>query len=402
MKELFINNKSDGVSFTIFGDTVQTKSNKALFEKGDLPALVGDGIIEVLKESDASVFNLEAPLFNGNCSIFKPGAPCISSTEESVSFFKSAKELTDTVILSCANNHIKDFGLEGIRSTERLANENRLEIIGVSSVSKDFSAEPIVLTNGKVRVGIYSCAENEFSIANENEGGANGYDPLETFDHLTALKDNSDYVVVLFHAGRENYRFPSLNLQRICRKMIDKGADLIVCQHSHCIGCQEQYNEKVIIYGQGNFIFDRLNTAEWHTGLIIKCIFLKENMDVTLLPSMKEGSVVRLATDDLRETILREFYERSRLVYDTSKLEYLWEQFCLKNLNLYSIEGIYGCQNRFIKWLDRKTKFAISKHLLSNKYHNKLLLNYIRCESIRESMMTLLNMNINTIKYNEL
>lgn len=38
--------------------------------------------------------------------------------------------------------------------------------------------------------------------------------------------------------------------------MVDCGADMIICQHSHCIGSFEKYKQSGILYGQGNFILD--------------------------------------------------------------------------------------------------------------------------------------------------
>lgn len=61
---------------------------------------------------------------------------------------------------------------------------------------------------------------------------------------------------MLYHGGKEYYRYSSPNLQKTCRKMTEKGADLVLCQHSHCIGSYEEYNDSTILYGQGNFIFN--------------------------------------------------------------------------------------------------------------------------------------------------
>lgn len=400
MKHLIVSNNTDQISMSIFGDTVQTDSNQVLFESGDLSTLVGNDIIDILKTSDIAAFNLEAPLSNSQNSIFKPGAPCISSSEESVRFFNSVKDITGCVVLSGANNHIKDFGIEGIKSTERIARDNQLGLVGVSSIDKSLAQEPIVISNSYVSIGLFSCAENEFSIASEKEGGANGYDPLETFDQIEKLNKQVDYVVVLFHAGRENYRYPSINLQKICRKMADKGADLVICQHSHCVGCQEKHKECQIIYGQGNFIFDRMDIEGWKTGLIVKCVFSKNSKKIELLPVRKNNQTVRLATKEDEAKILQGFNERGETVKDSVLLSELWNRFCLENLNIYGLEGIYGCRNRLIRWLDRKTHYAISKRLLSDKYHNQLLLNFIRCESIRESLITVLNssnLNVNKL-----
>lgn len=70
------------------------------------------------------------------------------------------------------------------------------------------------------------------------------------------MSNACDYTIVLYHGGKEHYRFPSPNLQKYCRKFIEKGANIVICQHSHCIGCEENYKNGKIIYGQGNFLFD--------------------------------------------------------------------------------------------------------------------------------------------------
>ena len=46
-------------------------------------------------------------------------------------------------------------------------------------------------------------------------------------------------------------------IDEACRRIVEKGADLVVCQHSHCIGSEEIYKGKKILYGQGNFIFNK-------------------------------------------------------------------------------------------------------------------------------------------------
>ena len=52
--------------------------------------------------------------------------------------------------------------------------------------------------------------------------------------------------------------------------MIEKGADIVVCQHSHCIGCMEQWNDRNIIYGHGNFIFDRYVNRLWDNSFLLQ------------------------------------------------------------------------------------------------------------------------------------
>ena len=47
-----------------------------------------------------------------------------------------------------------------------------------------------------------------------------------------------------------------------------QGADAVICQHSHSMGCAEYYKDSYI-YGQGNFIFDANDNEYWNNGLIV-------------------------------------------------------------------------------------------------------------------------------------
>ncbi len=74
-----------------------------------------------------------------------------------------------------------------------------------------------------------------------------------------------DKIIVILHGGIEYYPFPSPELQDKCHFLIEEGADIIVCQHTHCAGCIEEYLNGYIIYGQGNLIFH--NAIEKNLGM---------------------------------------------------------------------------------------------------------------------------------------
>lgn len=384
--------KSESLRICVWGDLVQTDDNKDLFESGDIENLLGPGIIEVINKADATIFNLEAPLTSHDTPIYKPEAPCIASSPKCINTFNALKNLNIQLIASCANNHIKDFGIKGITDTINLLSDNGIEHIGVSDKNQSIAKKPIILNKDNICVGLYSCAENEFSIANDSVGGANGYDPLTTFDDISILKSQCDKVIVLFHAGRENYQYPSPQLQRVCRKMIDSGADVIICQHSHCIGCEELYNSGRIIYGQGNFIFHRTKIALWYTGLMISINVTKDNK-LTIDYNVVQNSIpyVRLAEEITKQNILSQFNRRSEEIKHIGFIENKWQNWVFENIDTYCMRGIAGCRNRYILALDRRLNYFLSKFIWRNKHRRKLLLNYIRCESIREGMITLLN-----------
>ena len=236
----------------IGGDLVPTKNNIKSFENGSIDKLIDEGLQEEWYDADFRIFNLETPLVDKQSPILKNGPNLIASTKS----FNGIKALNPSLI-SLANNHIMDQGKKGFESTIDLLNKNYIPYVGVGDKLEN-AFKPYIIEDGDKKIGIYACAEHEF-IVGDNYPGANPFDPLNSLDHINDLKDKCDYTIVLYHGGKEHYRYPSPYLQKACRKMVVKGADLVLCQHSHCIGSYERYNYGDIIYGQGNFIFNKKN-----------------------------------------------------------------------------------------------------------------------------------------------
>ncbi len=234
----------------IAGDFLPTETNKFLFENGAVQELFGQEILSLFADSDYRIVNVEGPFTDSNSSIRKSG-PCLKGSEKAFGVISQLH--IDTV--SLANNHIMDYGIEGLRSTIRHLDEAGISHCGAGK-DKEEAGQPYVFDVLDKKVGLFSCAEYEFTIATEEKPGANPFDSMEIPDILAGLKRKTDYVIVLYHGGKEYYRYPAPYVQYRCRKMIEKGADLVVCQHSHCIGCREEYKDGLIVYGQGNFILD--------------------------------------------------------------------------------------------------------------------------------------------------
>lgn len=113
-------------------------------------------------------------------------------------------------------------------------------------------------------------------------------------------------MIVLYHGGKEHYRYPSPYLQKVCRKLVDKGAGIVICQHSHCVGAMENWNGGTIIYGQGNFLFDHSKSEFWKTSLLIgldleKNIYGKVVVNLAYYPLCKRNAFTRLAHDSEKE-----------------------------------------------------------------------------------------------------
>lgn len=362
----------------IGGDFVPTKKNIKEFIDGNGTTLFGEELEELFSKSDFNIFNLETPLADSVTPIQKCGPNLIAPTD-CINGYTAA----NANLLCLANNHILDQGAVGLYSTIKAVNDAGISIVGVGHNISEAS-RPFIIRSNDLTIGVYACAEIEFSIATNKTPGANPFDSLESLDHISSLKKQCDYVIVLYHGGKEYYRYPSPLLQKRCRKMIEKGANLVICQHSHCIGCYEAYLGGQIVYGQGNFLFDHGDNEYRNTGLLVIVDITTFGHSIEYCPVIKQGEYVRMADEKSKNEILSSFEERSAHIEDDEYLMVQYSSFAKKKINGYlgASLGKTGSSflGRAINYISRRT---IWKHLFSRK--NLLAIqNYIECEAHRE------------------
>lgn len=375
----------------IGGDLVPTESNSEYFERGDVEYLIGRELFEKLNQADYTIFNLEVPLTDKKEPIAKCG-PNLIAPENTINGLRKINKGFFTL----ANNHILDQGMQGLFSTMKLLEENHIDYAGVGRSLSEASRGFIKNING-INLGIYCCAEHEFSIATENKAGANPFDPLESLEHIETLKQKSDYVIVLYHGGKEHYRYPSPYLQKVCRKMADKGADLVICQHSHCIGCEEIWNGKTIIYGQGNFLFDHSESEYWKTSLLIELQIDKTSSNVLYHPLKKCGSTVRLAPNIEAEEIMKLFKQRSSEAEDADIICEKYEKFSGEYIKGYLCHCVGIRQRLLLRIWNKLLRNKFYDFYLSKIFKKEELFslrNIVECEAHRELFIAGINRRI--------
>ena len=367
------------MSIIIGADLVPTESNYNLFIENKIESIIGPELRDVLNKSDYNIFNLEAPLTdNLDSKIYKNG-PSIRIKECCVSAIKEM----NVSMLSLANNHIMDYGENGLLNTLKQLNKFKISYVGVGNSVYE-AKKPFYFDVGKRKYGVYSCAEHEFSIATNTKPGANPYDALETYDDIEEAKSKCNYLIVLYHGGKEFYQYPSPLLQRQCRKMVDKGANLVICQHSHCIGCQEIWKDATIVYGQGNFLFDDgTDSLLWNEGMLVR---ISDDLEIDYIPIEHINNTVRMSGEN-REKILLDFFKRSEKIQDINFIENQYRNFASLNIEEYLLQ-LKGTDNIFIRCLNKIFKF--NKKTLFSRYriYNRLYIqNIMECEAHRELLI---------------
>lgn len=363
----------------IGADLVPTDINKALFENGNSEALVGKELYEILKQSDLNVFNLEVPLTDVETPIVKFGNNLIAPTK-TIHGYKAL----EPIFLTLANNHSLDQGEEGLTSTLNLLKNQDIAHAGAGSSLKE-AKKPFIFEKEGIRIGFYLCVEHEFTVASCHTMGANPFDVLESFDEVLALKEQCDYVIVLYHGGKEFYRYPSPMLQRYCRKFIDRGANLVICQHNHCVGSREDYNGGSIIYGQGNFIFNSefyINHKEFvKDSLLIRVEATKDSFIVSEVPIRSTEMGTRQATESEADETLTAYKQRSENIKDAHFVAQAYKDFADTHIKRYLREFIgRSCIIRAINALFGRKLMQ----LILGKTSYLAIQNYLECEAHHE------------------
>ena len=204
------------------------------------------------KNADITYINLEAPLFAG----------CPVSPAESFTFCGDARFVNGLTymgadVANLANNHLSNYGAEGITATDQLLQKNG------------------ILTSGLGPVAVIDVRGIKFGFIGFN-GVGRAIDQTALKEGIARARQLADIVVVQFHWGKEYERQPMPDPGvptpddpvNIGHEAIDWGADIVIGNHPHWYQGVEVYKGKLITYANGNFVFDQMWSEETREGVI--------------------------------------------------------------------------------------------------------------------------------------
>ena len=332
----------------ILGDISPTQVTSPYYEKEDLKTLFTD-TLPIFEGKDLIFANLECAITEHDQPIKKFGPPLKSP-------LKTAKILKELGIgyVSLSNNHIFDFGIKGIKDTVKALSDYGIKYTGFGTDYESSRKNLIIEKNGE-KLAFISVCEHEYSYALSDRMGSRPFDEFDTLEDIREAKKENDRVIVTYHGGKEESRYPSPRLLKACRAMAKAGADVILCQHSHCIGCYEDYEGCHILYGQGNFHFVKPELLPnekkpyWESGFAVNYDTITHKIEFTPILTIKEG--ITLAKDEKKEEILSEFELRNEEIKN-GKWKDGWKAFCESKRKAYTDVITGGNFDNFAHYLD--------------------------------------------------
>ena len=311
----------------LLGDVCPNTTSKEPFENGDVATLFTD-TLPLFEGNDINFVNLECAPTAGESAMKKCG-PVLRATP------RVAEVLGKVGVTVCgvSNNHFFDAGRDVADESFGYLAAAGIDVTGWGENYEDSRRNYVVEKDGE-SVAIVAVCEHEYNYATADRRGARPFSEFDTIEDIRAAKAKHDRVIVAYHGGCEYCQYPSPRLLETCRAMVRAGADLVLCQHSHCLGCYEQYEGGHILYGQGNshFVSPKNKHATWPDSLGVRYDTAANTVEFVPITCTENG--ITLAKGEKKDAILTAFEQRNAELQSGAWRE-KWHEFCESKRHLY-------------------------------------------------------------------
>ena len=253
------------VVMTFLGDCTLGGEDRLLTKPYAFAATMGDegygyyfqNVGDLLAEDDLTVANLEVVLRDDTTGAAKKTGSVYTFRGESA--YTEILKLGSVEAVGLENNHTLDFGEAGLQDTK--------QALADAGISYFDMADTYVYEKDGIRIAFLGL--NGVRWAHYS---ANGPGFVEKIQALKA-DESIDAIVVALHYGEEYNNFHSEGQTKMAYRMIDAGADLVVGTHPHVLQGMEVYNDRLILYSIGNFVFGGNSNIRYIQTIIPRITF---------------------------------------------------------------------------------------------------------------------------------
>lgn len=223
-------------------------------------------VAEIFGTADYAFLNLETCVSDRG-ETEKPEGFGFQSKPEYLEVFTAA----GIDIVSLANNHVRDYGMDALYDTFSNVKEYGLSYVGAGKDITEANKLEVVELNG-IKVGFTAfnmINMNPTWYATDERAGLACVDSENMSEYLELVKEYDKECDVLFvsvHWGIEYLYGVTEEQTEFAHALCDNGADIILGHHPHVLEPIEHYNGKVIFYSLGNFLFYKMTDDAGYTA----------------------------------------------------------------------------------------------------------------------------------------
>jgi poly-gamma-glutamate synthesis protein (capsule biosynthesis protein) len=250
------------VTLAFGGDVYGQPPVRGVLARGDNPLAA---VLPALADADVAVVNLET-------AVGSTGAP-----RDKQFVFQADPALLGAIrdagvdVVSVANNHSFDHGLDGFLETLDNVSAAGLLVVGGGRDAPAAYA-PAIVPVGGTEVAVLGIAvigpEDEDRAVGDRPGTTNGRDRAAVVAAVRAARERTPIVAVMVHWGAELGRCPRPYERELARAMLDAGAAVVVGAHPHVLQGVTLEDGRLVAYSIGNFVFAGRSEATSRSGVL--------------------------------------------------------------------------------------------------------------------------------------
>ncbi len=253
------------ITLALVGDLMFShRVREVLAASGD-PGFPLRPVVPLLRSCDLRIANLETPV-----SLERKPVPGARPDYFAPPAAANAIEAAGFDLVTLANNHIHDFGPEGVEATIQALERVGVRWCGVLGPHPRAGVEArLQCPEGGCLAVLAYCGMRNVAVSRHR------YRTLEpdvrrVCNDVRRARDAGCVVVVSIHEGSGALPLP--DVERTARKALFAGASVVVVHHAHVLGGFERVGSGVIAWGLGNFLAATNNFSdERREGAILRC-----------------------------------------------------------------------------------------------------------------------------------
>ncbi len=296
------------IQLSAVGDIMLDRALGYAIEQGNIE-FPFSSVVEQLSSADITVGNLESALGD-------VGIPADKSYT-----FQAPPEAAESLayagfdIVSLANNHALDYGIEALeQATELLTNQS---IAAIGAGPNDSAARsPHVREVQGIKLAFLAYTDVPVEVrgfdtrqwqAGENQAGLLWADLSIVEEDVKIARELADVVIIVLHSGYEYIEAPSPQHSTSSRAALEAGADIVIGHHAHLLQGVEFNERGVIVYGLGNFAFEIDGPPD--TAILNVWMDQQGVRQIEFVPAIVQfGGQPRIANDLEKSRILDHIY----------------------------------------------------------------------------------------------
>ncbi len=271
----------------------------AATQRGGVSDCISENAQSELASADISVVNNEFVYEDGETPLAGKTYTFGAATEN-VKLLK----IFSADLVTLANNHVYDYGEEGLISTLDTLDGAEIPYVGAGRNLEEASAIKYFVVKGR-KIAFVSATEIEKFAKYTKEATENSPGVIKTIDTslfcnvIAEAKANADYV----HWGIEGKNDFEAEQRRMAEDYVKAGADVVIGGHPHRLQGVEFIEDTPVAYSLGNFWF---STGTIYTTIAQIRIDGSGELSLYMIPCIQQNLTTSILTE---EAEIDDFYK---------------------------------------------------------------------------------------------